>query len=568
MNPLERNRYGWNTLDWRKLNVAVFKLQKRIYRASSRGDTKAVHRLQKLLLKSQSAVLLAVRRVTQDNTGKHTAGIDGLSSLTVRQRLELADKILRSPFDTHVRPLRRVWIPKPGKAEKRPLGIPVIEDRARQALVKMALEPEWEAKFEPNSYGFRPGRSCHDAVEAIYRQIRLVPKWVLDADIAGCFDRINHEALLEKLGIFPKLRRVIRAWLRAGVLDEGELFPTSEGTPQGGVISPLLANIALHGMETAVKDAFPKNVYLKELDRYVPWKPQVIRYADDFVVLHRDRKVIEKAQEVIADWLKHMGLEMKPSKTRIVHTLEKHDGQVGFDFLGFNIRQYPRSLSSCIRIPKTGKPVGFTPSIRPSKESQKRLLRNTREVIRSNRAASQVRLIRLLNPVLRGWGNYFSKVVSKKTFGRLDTLVFRQLRAWATYRHPNKGHKWIARKYWSIRDGWEFGVQSRIKLVRLMEIPIQRHTGLRTGKSPYDGDWVYWSRRLGQYPDVPKSVAIRLRLQNGVCAQCGLYFQPDDQVEILHLDGDAKVYRRENMALVHKRCVASMRSVHMKASLR
>jgi RNA-directed DNA polymerase len=147
-------------------------------------------------------------------------------------------------------------------------------------------------------------------------------------------------------------------------------------------------------------------------------------------------------------------------------------------------------------------------------------------------------------------------------------LVFRQLRAWATYRHPNKGHKWIARKYWSIRDGWEFGVQSRIKLVRLMEIPIQRHTGLRTGKSPYDGDWVYWSRRLGQYPDVPKSVAIRLRLQNGVCAQCGLYFQPDDQVEILHLDGDAKVYRRENMALVHKRCVASMRSVHMKASLR
>ena len=160
--------------------------------------------------------------------------------------------------------MRRVWIPKPGKDEKRPLGIPVMEDRARQALVKLALEPEWEAKFEPNSYGFRPARSCQDAIEAIYRQIRLVPKWVLDADIAGCFDNINHEALLGKLGTFPKLRRVIKSWLKSGVLDSGTLFPTDEGTPQGGVISPLLANIALHGLEKAVKDAFPENRWFRE----------------------------------------------------------------------------------------------------------------------------------------------------------------------------------------------------------------------------------------------------------------------------------------------------------------
>ena len=563
---MNTKRYGWNAIDWRKVNVQVFKLQKRIYRASSCDKTETVHRLQKLLLKSRSAVLLAVRRVTQENKGKRTAGIDGLSSLNVKERLMLAEKILQNPYETRAKALRRAWVPKPGKDEKRPLGIPVIEDRARQALVKLALEPEWEAKFEPNSYGFRPARSCHDAIEAIYRQIRLVPKWVLDADIAGCFDNINHEALLGKLGTFPKLRRVIKAWLKSGVLDEGTLFPTEEGTPQGGVISPLLANIALHGLEETVKDAFPENRFFKEQNLNVRWKPQIVRYADDFVILHRDRKAIEKAQRIAAKWLQQMGLEMKPSKTRIVHTLEKHDGQVGFDFLGFDIRQYPRSTSSCIRMPKTGKPTGFTPSIRPSKESQKRLLRKVKRILKSNQAVSQIRLISLLNPVIRGWGNYYSKVVSKDVFQRLHSLIFEQLRSWTNYRHPNKGHKWIIRKYWSFSDKWEFGVRDRIKLVSLPEIPVRRHVGLRVNKSPYDGDWIYWSRRLGQYPDMPKSKAIRLRLQDGMCSSCGLHFRPDDEMVILHLDGNNKNFHRDNMTLVHRRCVTAIRSVHRDAA--
>jgi len=563
---MNTKRYGWNAIDWRNVNVQVFKLQKRIYRASSCGKTETVHRLQKLLLKSRSAVLLAVRRVTQENKGKHTAGIDGLSSLNVKERLKLVEKILQNPYETRVKALRRAWVPKPGKDEKRPLGIPVIEDRARQALVKLALEPEWEAKFEPNSYGFRPARSCQDAIEAIYRQIRLVPKWVLDADIAGCFDNINHEALLGKLGTFPKLRRIIKAWLKSGVLDEGTLFPTEEGTPQGGVISPLLANIALHGLEETVKDAFPENRFFKEQNLNVRWKPQIVRYADDFVILHRDRKVIGKAQEIAAKWLKQMGLEMKPSKTRIVHTLEKHDGQVGFDFLGFNIRQYPRSKSSCIRMPKTGNPTGFTPSIRPSKESQKRLLRKVKQILKSNRSVSQVRLINLLNPVIRGWGNYYSKVVSKDVFRRLHSLIYEQLRSWTNYRHSNKGHKWIVRKYWSFSDKWEFGVRDRIKLVSLPEIPVRRHVCLRVNKSPFDGDWIYWSRRLGQYPDMPKSKAIRLRLQDGICSSCGLHFCPDDEMVILHLDGNNKNFRRDNMTLVHRRCVTALRSVHIDAA--
>ena len=560
MSTSETVMYEWNTIDWRKLEVNVFKLQKRIYRASECGDVKLVHRLQRLLLKSRDAALLAVRRVTQDNQGKHTAGMDGIASLKDEQRLELAERVRQNPYDTKVQPLRRVWIPKPGKTEKRPLGIPAMEDRARQALIKLALEPEWEAKFEPNSYGFRPGRSCHDAIEAIYRQVRLVPKWVRDADIAGCIDHIDHEALLEKLGTFPKLRRVIRAWLKAGVFDEGNLSPTSAGTPQGGVISPLLANIALHGLESAVRDAFPKWVYLKDEKRYVDGRPALIRYADDFVVLHRNRKVIDDAYEIIVKWLSRMGLEMKPSKTRIVHTLEEHDGQVGFDFLGFHVRQYPRGRSTCIRIPKTGKPTGFTPSIRPSKASQKQLLEKVAEIIRSNRAVSQVRLIRLLNPILRGWGNYFSKAVSQDVFGRLDALIFAKLKAWAYHRHQNKGRRWIMAKYWSFRTGhWVFGIADKIKLLRLSDIPIRRHIGLRVVKSPYDGDWVYWSQRLGQYPDVPKSEAIRLRLQQGRCACCGLNFRSEDQMKLLHLDGDHKNFTRSNMALVHERCVTTMK---------
>jgi RNA-directed DNA polymerase len=191
--------------------------------------------LQRLLLRSTSAKLLAVRRVTQDNQGKKTPGVDGVAALEPEERcLLVQDLSLGRP----AQPVRRVWIPKPGTEEKRPLGIPTLSDRAAQALVKLALEPQWEARFEPNSYGFRPGRSCHDALEAIFGAIKHKAKYVLDADIAKCFDRIDHQALLTKIDTFPLLRRVIGGWLKAGVLDGGQLFPTAAGTPQGGVLTP------------------------------------------------------------------------------------------------------------------------------------------------------------------------------------------------------------------------------------------------------------------------------------------------------------------------------------------
>src|SRR5579864_7697420 len=255
---IEEMSGAWRELPWRKLEKYVYRIQKRIYRASQRGNQRQVEKLQKLLLKSEAARLLAVRRVTQDNQGKKTAGVDGVKSVAPQGRF-LMVKQLHSERWKHRKqpqPVRRVWIPKPGKAEKRPLGIPTMMERAKQALVKMALEPAWEAVFEPNSYGFRPGRSCHDAIGAIFLGIRYKPKFVFDADIRGCFDNINHEALLKKLDTYPQITHLIRGWLKAGVMDGLEFTPTEQGTPQGGGISPLLANIALNGLEEVAKEGY------------------------------------------------------------------------------------------------------------------------------------------------------------------------------------------------------------------------------------------------------------------------------------------------------------------------
>jgi len=358
----------WRSIDWRKLEKRVYKLQKRIYRASNRGDIKALRKLQKMLMKSWSAKVLAVRRVTQDNQGKKTAGVDGVKSLSPKQRLDLVNKL---HLGTKARPTRRVWIPKPGTEEKRPLGIPTMKDRALQALVKLALEPEWEARFEPNSYGFRPGRSCHDAVAAIFDSIRYKAKYVLDADIAKCFDRIDQGRLLHKLNTFPTMRRQIKSWLKAGVMDGLELSSTSEGTPQGGVISPLLANIALHRMECRIKEYVCSLTYLDKNKKNRMDSVSLIRYADDFVILHKDLTVVQGCQKIISDWLKDMGLELKPSKTRLAHTLNpvEHE-KPGFNFLGFNIRQFSVGKYRSGKTPQ-GKLLGFKTIITPSKEKVK-----------------------------------------------------------------------------------------------------------------------------------------------------------------------------------------------------
>ncbi len=527
----------WTALPWKKYQRNVFRLQQRIYRAARRGDWKRVHALQRLLLRSWSARCLAVRQVTQDNRGKRTPGVDGIASLTPNERLAYA-RYLRHLSRWRIDPIRRVYIPKPNNPnEKRGLGIPTMRDRACQALVKQALEPEWEAVFEPNAYGFRPGRSIHDAIEAIFNHIRLKPKYVLDADIEKCFDRIDRSALLAKLHAPRHVMRLIRAWLEAGVLDNGEWLYPEAGTPQGGVISPLLANIALHGLETAVSPHTRKHPVV------------VIRYADDLVILCDDVDTLKAAQTIAAEWLARMGLQFKTSKTRIVHTLDEYEGQTGFDFLGFNIRQFRVSTYRSHR-----RQAGYKTLIKPSAKSLQRHLDRIKDIVRAHRGAPQAALIAALNPLIRGWAMNYRACVAKETFSQLDHLVYEQLWHWAHYRHPHKWGNWRYARYWkyiNLRVEFTDGTST---LERYDDTRIVRHVKVRGDKSPYDGDWVYWGARLGRDPTQSPRVLRLLREQQGRCGRCGLRLTTEDVLEIHHQDGNRSNNRLSNLVLLHAHC--------------
>jgi RNA-directed DNA polymerase len=454
-----------------------------------------------------------------------------------------------------------VNIPKPGSTEPPPQaprargvwggGIPTINDRALQALVKLAMEPEWEAKFEPNSYGFRPGRSCQDAIEAIYVNIRLKSKYVLDADISKCFDRINHKALLSKVHTYPTLNRLIKAWLKAGYMDGKDLFPTNEGTPQGGIISPLLANIALHGMEERVMQYAET---LKGSKRDNRRDISLIRYADDFVIIHKELNVVKKCQEIIADWLKDMGLELKPSKTKLTHTLNEINGNVGFDFLGFHVQQY-KTGNYRSAYTSRGIPLGFNTLITPSKSKVKAHLEKIAEIINSHKNAPQMALISHLNPIIRGWENYYSTRSSKETFCKVDSLMYNKLRAWVRTRGKGDINK---DKYWrTVGDkNWCFSTEDGLELITHSSTPIVRHIKVKGEASPFNGDWIYWSKRRGEYPGTPNRVSKLIKKQKGICPHCGLYISSTDIVEVDHIKpkslGGKDTY--DNLQLLHKHC--------------
>ncbi len=542
----------WNKIDWKTVERRVFKLQKRIYRASASGNVKLVHKLQRLLTKSYYGKLLATRRVSQDNQGKKTAGIDGKKSLNPKQCLEMVNNLkLRGKC----KPSRRVNMPKPN-GETRSLGIPTMEDRIKQGLVKLALEPQWEAKFEHNSYGFRPARSCYDAIEAIFNATRYQPKYVLDADIAKCFDNIDHDKLLAKLETYPQLRREIKSWLKSRYIDGKQLFPTNEGTPQGGVISPLLANIALHGIEIELKQF--ASTWKGTKERNIK-SLSIIRYADELVILHKDIERINQCKEIVEKWLAEIGLKLKPSKTRIFHTLYNHDGNIGLDFLGFNIRQYKVGKTHTGLSPHKV-PLGFKTIVKPSKEKVKAHIKKVGDIIKKHKASPQIALIKELNPIIMGWANYYSSMCSKEIYSDCDNIIYQQLKRWAERRHPNKSKSWIAKKYWHTYDNkkWVFstGDDNGLRLLKHSDTEIIRHTKIKGEKSPFDGDWTYWTKRIGKHPGIPTRMATLLKKQKGKCNHCGLNFNSNDLIEIDHLipksKGGKDLYI--NLQALHRHC--------------
>lgn len=558
-------KQDWNSIKWNDIEDFIHKLQKRIYIASKEQKTKELKKMQRILINSRAAKLKAVRTVSQDNRGKQTAGVDGVKTLTSSQRFLMSEHL---KIDGKASPIKRVWIPKPGKTELRPLGIPTLKDRAKQKLLLMALEPEWEAKFEPNSYGFRPGRSCQDAIEAIFISINQKPKWVLNADIEKCFDQINHKVLLTKLNTFPEAERQVKSWLTAGIL-EGDLFEESNdmGTPQGGVISPFLANVALHGLEYHIEN-FAAKLDLRESDgKATPQRTRktsttLVRYADDFVLLHASKQAVIECRSEIDRWLKNIGLKLKESKTHINHTLDRTTEdkdipkQSGFDFLGFNVRQYPIGK---YRVRKTKKALKFRTLIKPSKDQVTRHMKRLKEVL--EKAKKPEVILSKLNPMIIGWARYYHKVVSYKIFKWCDTFLFEALTRWTRKNHRNRSRKWQNARYFHTigTRNWIFGIRKKEEIVTLKnhtDIPIERHTKVRGTESPYNGDWMYWSTRLQKYPTVANNVIVMMKRQKGRCNWCKRPFFPGDIIERDHILAKSQGGRNitSNFQLLHGHC--------------
>src|SRR6266700_8064740 len=417
---------AWDRVNWRHQEEQVRRLRGRIFKAVQDGDWPTARNVQKLALRGWANTLCSVRQVTQRNTGRRTAGIDGLVALTSQARAEMAVQVHASIGSHKPSPVRRVHIPKASdKTKMRPLGIPVLTDRCHQARVKNALEPEWEARFEPRSYGFRPGRGCHDAIESLFNTLRGKSKrvWILDADLAGAFDKISHEHLLEMLGGFPA-NGMVAGWLKAGIFEAGKGFaPTEEGTPQGGVISPLLLNIALHGLEEAAGVRYHTGNYAGTVRAGCP---ALTRYADDLVVCCHSRQQAEQVKARLAGWLEPRGLAFNEAKTRIVPLSE------GFDFLGFNLRRYPN-----------GKLL-----IKPGAAAIKRFRKRLAGEFRALRGTNAEAVLATIVPVTRGWSAYYKTVVSSRVFSALDDYLWKLTYKWACWTHPNKPKRWTVNRYY------------------------------------------------------------------------------------------------------------------------
>lgn len=530
----DQTQSKWDSINWLKCEAAVQKLQARIVKAQKEGRHNKVKALQWTLTHSFYAKALAVRRVTSNN-GSKTAGVDMVTWKTPDAKVCAITELKRRGYTPQ--PLRRVHIRK-SNGKLRPLGIPTMKDRAMQALYLMALAPVAETTADANSYGFRKERSTADAVQQCFNDLARTtsPQWILEGDIKGCFDHISHEWLLDNI---PMDKVLLRKWLKSGFIFNKQLFPTEEGTPQGGIISPTLANMTLDGLEKLLADSFPINRSKKNY--YTPMI-NLVRYADDFIITGESKELLENhVKPLVIEFLQARGLTLSEEKTKITHIEE------GFDFLGFNIRKYKGKFIT-----------------KPSKKSRKRFLDKVREIVDKNKSSKQQSLIRLLNPVIRGWANYYKGCSASETFRKTDAQIFNKLWRWSRRRHPKKGKRWIANKYYHTVRGrsWTFAVPLENRkvdkyhtLVRLSDTKIKRHIKIRSEANPYDADWKdffdqYKTRRMLAHLDGKQYIYRLWNQQMQCCPMCGKHITRETPWKITEMTGSS----RKAKVLIHDHC--------------
>jgi RNA-directed DNA polymerase len=508
VGAVSREAAEWYAIDWRAINRNVRRLQVRIVQATKASRWGRVRALQRLLTHSYNGKVLAVRRVTENN-GKKTPGVDQEIWDTPEKKTQAVHALKRRGYQSQ--PLRRVYIPKSDGNTMRPLGIPTMKDRAQQALYLLALAPVVETTADKNSYGFRQQRSCADAMEQCFKALRSAnTQWILEGDIKSCFDKISHDWLLAHV---PIDRVILQKWLKSGYMEKHVLHETTDGTPQGGIISPALANCALDGLERLLREKYPAGKRLKSLGGEKPCV-NLVRYADDFVITSKSKELLEgEIKPLVEHFLQERGLELSPKKTVITHV------EHGFDFLGQNVRRYPN-----------GKLL-----IKPSKKNVKTFLDGIRRTIKAAHGMSAADLIDQLNPKIRGWANYHRHVVSKRTFGCVDHFIFSSLWKWARRRHPNKSPRWFKPKYFAQRGNrdWSFfgetcddeGQTNKVWLHYAKSTPIKRHVKVKGEANPYDPTYeTYFEEREGAHMLETFRGTRTLRYlwyeQRGLCTLC------------------------------------------------
>lgn len=525
---------GWHSIDWRQAECTVRRLQVRIAKATKDQHWRKAKALQRMLVRSFAAKAMAVRRVTE-NRGRNTPGVDGELWGTPEQKWQAISRLTRRGYKP--RPLRRVYIPK-ANGKRRPLGIPTMLDRAMQALYLLTLEPVSETLADRNSYGFRPKRSTEDAIEQCFVSLsrKNSAQWVLEGDIQGCFDHIDHDWLMTHVLMD---RMILQKWLKSGFMESNRLFPTEAGTPQGGIISPVLANLALDGLEAVLEAQFGK----KNTKASYKTKVNFVRYADDFIITGISRELLEnEVKPLVEAFMAERGLQLSPEKTVVTHITD------GFDFLGQNLRKYNGKLL-----------------IKPGRMNLRNHLQKLRGIVRGNLAVRQDVLIRQLNPVIRGWANYHRHVVSAETFSYVDYRIWKLLWRWSCRRHLNRQKRWVKVKYFHSAGDQNWVFQSvdtegkPVRLLRSKDIPIVRHTKIRADANPYAPvDELYFEGRLKERwkKTQPGKLRFLAERQDYRCPNCCQLLDDERDWDIHHVirrvDGGSDEI--DNLVLLHVNC--------------